>query len=305
MQYFNIKNTDLSISSLALGTWVFGGDCWGGVKEQDCIDTVSAAIDLGINLIDTAPIYGYGASESIVGKAIKGRRDKVVIATKCGLIGIGAHIKHNLDPESIRTEIEESLKRLKIDFIDIYQCHWPDQNTPIEETLGFLCKLQQEGKIKYIGVSNFDDKLLQRACDFTKIVTLQNQYSLLEREIEDKVLPVCRDLNVGVLTYGPLTGGILSGKYKTEPNFKPGDSRSFFYKCYKGEEFNKTKKKIDELEKFKRPLNQLAVNWVRQQAGIASVITGARNPEQIIQNAKAFEWYLSDEELMEISQVTK
>ncbi|MBU1996913.1 MAG: aldo/keto reductase, partial [Candidatus Omnitrophica bacterium] len=278
MQYFNIKNTDLSISSLALGTWVFGGDCWGGVKEQDCIDTVSAAIDLGINLIDTAPIYGYGASESIVGKAIKGRRDKVVIATKCGLIGIGAHIKHNLDPESIRTEIEESLKRLKIDFIDIYQCHWPDQNTPIEETLGFLCKLQQEGKIKYIGVSNFDDKLLQRACDFTKIVTLQNQYSLLEREIEDKVLPVCRDLNVGVLTYGPLTGGILSGKYKTEPNFKPGDSRSFFYKCYKGEEFNKTKKKIDELEKFKRPLNQLAVNWVRQQAGIASVITGARNP---------------------------
>lgn len=256
-------------------------------------------------MIDTAPIYGYGASESIVGKAIKGRRDKVVIATKCGLIGIGAHIKHNLDPESIRTEIEESLKRLKIDFIDIYQCHWPDQNTPIEETLGFLCKLQQEGKIKYIGVSNFDDKLLQRACDFTKIVTLQNQYSLLEREIEDKVLPVCRDLNVGVLTYGPLTGGILSGKYKTEPNFKPGDSRSFFYKCYKGEEFNKTKKKIDELEKFKRPLNQLAVNWVRQQAGIASVITGARNPEQIIQNAKAFEWYLSDEELMEISQVTK
>lgn len=305
MKYFNIKDTDLQISTLALGTWVFSGDCWGVVNEQECIDTVSAAIDQGINLIDTAPIYGYGAAESLVGKAIKGRRDKVVVATKCGLIGIGAHIKHNLKPGSIRTEVEESLTRLQIECIDIYQCHWPDPNTPIEETLEFLCKLQKEGKIKYIGVSNFDEKLLKRACDFTKIVTLQNQYSLIERGIEEYVLPMCRKLNLGVLTYGPLAGGILSGKYKNEPNFKPGDSRSFFYKCYKGEEFNKTKKKIDELEKFKRPLNQLAVNWVRQQSGVASVITGARTPAQIIQNAKSFEWDLSDEELIEISRITK
>lgn len=303
MKYFNIKDTELQISSLALGTWVFSGDCWGGVKEQECVDTVSAAIDCGINLIDTAPIYGYGAAESIIGKAIKGRRDKVIVATKCGLIGIGAHIKHNLNPESIRMEIEESLKRLQVDYIDIYQCHWPDPNTPIEETLEFLCKLQQEGKIRYIGVSNFDDKLLKQACDFTRIVTLQNQYSLLEREIEDKVLPMCRDLEVGVLTYGPLAGGILSGKYKTEPNFKPGDARSFFYKCYKGDEFSKTKKMLNDLEWLKRPLNQLAVNWVRQQEGVASVITGARNPEQIIQNAKAFEWDLTDQELEHIGEI--
>ena len=303
MKYFNIKDTELQISSLALGTWVFSGDCWGGVKEQECVDTVSAAIDCGINLIDTAPIYGYGAAESIIGKAIKGRRDKVIVATKCGLIGIGAHIKHNLNPESIRMEIEESLKRLQVDYIDIYQCHWPDPNTPIEETLEFLCKLQQEGKIRYIGVSNFDDKLLKQACDFTRIVTLQNQYSLLEREIEDKVLPMCRDLEVGVLTYGPLAGGILSGKYKTEPNFQPGDERSLFYKCYKGDEFSKTKKMLNDLERLKRPLNQLAVNWVRQQEGVASVITGARNPEQIIQNAKAFEWDLTDQELEHIGEI--
>lgn len=303
MHYFNIKDTDIKISALSLGTWVFSGDCWGIVNEQECIDTVSAAIDCGINLIDTAPIYGYGAAESLVGKAIKGRRDKVIIATKCGLIGIGAHIKHNLRPESIRNEIEQSLKRLQIDCIDIYQCHWPDPETPIEETLGSICKLQQEGKIKYIGVSNFDGELLKKACDITRIVTLQNQYSLLERGIEDDVLPLCRYLDVGVLTYGPLAGGILSGKYKKEPNFKPGDSRSFFYKFYKGEEFVKAKKIVDRLLKLEKPLNQLAVNWLRQQAGVTSVITGARNPKQIIENARSLEWDLTEQELEEIREM--
>ena len=141
MTYNKISNTGLEISSIALGTWVFGGDMWGGAKESDCMDAVSAAVDHGINLIDTAPIYGYGLAEEIVGRAIKGRRDKLIIATKCGLVGRGKNITNNLTPSSIKREVEESLRRLQIDTIDIYQCHWPDPRTPIEQTLEAMCGL--------------------------------------------------------------------------------------------------------------------------------------------------------------------
>ena len=303
MKYFQIQDTDLNISAITLGTWVFSGDCWGQVKTSECIDAVAAAIDCGINLIDTAPIYGYGAAEQIIGKAIRGKRDKVLIATKCGLIGKGASIKHNLAPDSIRDEIEESLRRLQIDCIDIYQCHWPDPKIPIEKTLEALCKLQREGKIRHIGVSNFDAQLLKRAAETTKIVTLQNQYSLLEKSIENKVLPMCRELNVGVLTYGPLAGGILSGKYEREPDFKGADARSFFYKCYSGEKFRKVQDALDILKGIGKPLNQVAINWVRQQPGVASVITGCRNPKQVKQNALAIDWDLNEDELKKINEI--
>lgn len=299
MKYKKIPNTDLNVSVISLGTWVFSGDVWGRVSEKECIDAVSAAIECGINLIDTAPIYGYGKAEEIVGEAINGKRDKVIIATKCGLIKKGLGITNNLKPDSIRKELDESLKRLKTDYIDICQCHWPDSDTPIEETLAEMTRLKNEGKIKYIGLSNYDIGLLKQATSLADITTLQSHYSLLERSIEKEILPYCIEKNIGILTYGSLGGGILSGKYQTQPSFNSSDARSFFYKFYKGDEFKKASKIVNVLkdisEKTKRPMSQIALNWIWQKEGIITAIAGCRNAQQAKLNALSTEWELSDE----------
>ena len=301
MRYKKIPNTDLNISVISLGTWVFGGDNWNGVKEKDCIDAVTVALECGINLIDTAPIYGYGISEETIGKAIKGKRDKVIIATKCGLIGTGTNITNNLKPDSIKKEIEQSLKRLGTDYIDIYQCHWPDPNTPIEETMAEMNRLKKEGKIRYVGVSNFGVEILKQAKNSADIVTLQSHYSLLERLIEKEILPYCREKGIGIITYGSLGGGILSGKYKKPPSFKSFDARSFFYKYYQGEGFKKASEVVNILKeisvKTKKPINQIALNWVWQKEGIASAIVGCRNAEQAKMNALSATWELSQEDI--------
>ncbi len=305
MKYKKIPNTDLNVSVISLGTWVFGGENWGGTQEKESIDAVSSALDCGVNLIDTAPIYGYGASEEIIGKAIKGKRDKVIIATKCGLIGEGPNIKNNLKPDSIKTELEQSLKRLQVDYIDIYQCHWPDPNTPIEETMTAMSKLKKEGKIKYIGVSNFDLELLKETSHFADIATLQNHFSLLERSMERDVIPYCKEKGMGVLTYGSLGGGILSGKYKQPKTFKSSDARSFFYKYYVGEEFKKTSKIVNLLNEISvetnRPPNQIALNWIWQKEGVTSAIVGCRKPEQARMNALSATWKLSEEDINKLN----
>lgn len=300
MKYKQIQNTDLSISVISLGTWVFSGDAWGGAPEQECIDAVNAAVEYGINLIDTAPIYGYGRSEEIVGKAIKGKHNKIILATKCGLKGKGAYIENNLTASFIREEIENSLKRLGVDYIDLYQCHWPDPNTPIEETIKQMCALQKEGKIRYIALSNYSLKQLKEALCYANIVTIQDHYSLLERSLEKELLGFCQEKRIGILTYGSLGGGILTGKYRTQTKFDSSDARSFFYKFYNGKNFQKSEKLVNILKeissKTKRPLNQIALNWVRQKKGITSAIVGARNAEQAEANALAAEWELSQED---------
>lgn len=300
MKHNKIKNTDLEVSAIALGTWVFGGDAWGPSQEQACLEAVETAIDCGINLIDTAPVYGNGRSEILVGKAIRNKRDKVIVASKCGLIGSGKDITINLKPDSIRMEIDASLKRLQINHIDIYQCHWPDPETPIEETMGVMADLRQKGKIRYIGVSNFDKPLLERALKVAPVITLQNQYSLLEREIEPEVLPYCREKQVGVLAYGPLAGGILTGKYTQEPQFKGGDARSFFYGYYSGDKFRKVQKFLADLKTINVSLSQLAINWVRQQPGVVSVLSGCRNGAQVRQNVDAMAWDILPEDMEKI-----
>lgn len=301
MKYAKIQNTDLEISVISLGTWVFGGDVFGKTEEKDCIEAVHTAIEGGINLIDTAPIYGYGASEKIVAKAIKGKRDKIILATKCGLKGKGANITVDLSANFIKQEIENSLKRLEVDYIDIYQCHWPDVNTPIEETMAQMRKLKEQGKIKYIGVSNYSLDLLKKASQIADIATLQNHYSLLERSIEKDILPYCREKGIGILTYGSLGGGILSGKYEKEPQFKSSDARSFFYKFYKGENFKQSQKIIDILKdisaRVKKPVCQIALNWIRQKQAILSAIAGARNAEQAKMNAASADWDLLKEDI--------
>ncbi|MBF0531637.1 MAG: aldo/keto reductase [Candidatus Omnitrophica bacterium] len=304
MKYVKLPNTDMDMSVLTLGTWVFSGDVWGAVKEQECRDAVAAAADCGINVIDTAPIYGYGAAEIIVGKAVRGCRGRFLIATKCGLIGRGREIRHDLSPGSIRREVEDSLRRLGVERIDLYQCHWPDPDTAIESTMEALRGLQQQGKIRYIGVSNFDQALLERARRCACIVTSQNPGSILDRSGET-LFRFCQERQIGVLTYGSLAGGILTGKYDQAPRFKSGDARSFFYKYYSPKHFEPTRQLLEKLRSLGQPLNQIALNWARRQPGVVSVLCGCRNAAQVRDNAAAIAWDLSEEQTRLIDEWAK
>jgi len=297
MKYNRIPKTDLNVSVLALGTWVFGGDMWSGSLDKDCLEAVDAAIDNGINFIDTAPVYGNGRSEELVGKAIKGKREKVIIATKCGLISNGKRIHLTLAPESIRKEIDDSLRRLQIEYIDLYQCHWPDSKVPVEKTLAELKKIQAAGKIRHIGLSNYDLNQLTEAVGFADIVSLQSQFSMLEHSLQKEVLPYCEKNKIGFLAYGPMAGGILTGKYQAPKKFAGSDAREFFYKYYEGENFKKVSQLLEKLKGMNHPLNQLAINWARQQKGGTSILVGCRNPEQVKQNVAAADWELTADEL--------
>ena len=302
MIYSPINNTDLKVSVICLGTWVFGGDSWGGSNEKDCANAVSCAADFGINFIDTAPIYGWGKSEAIVGKATKGKRKRFVIATKCGFVNRFGKATNNLTPASIKKEVEKSLRHLQTDYIDLYQCHWPDAKTPIEATMQTMNQLKKEGKIRYIGVSNFEPDLVSRACPIAEVVTSQNGYSMLDRSIEKKLLPLLQQRSIGLLAYGPLGGGILTGKYKSPPTLPSNDARKFFYEYYDGEAFERAQALLDTLKGIGKPLNQVAINWVRQQPDVASVIVGCRNAQQVKDNVAAVLWDLSAQQLEGINE---
>ena len=302
MIYYDFPNTDLRVSAIGLGTWGFADDAWGQADPQAHLNAVAAAVDHGINLIDTAPVYGNGRSEELVGQALRGRRDQVVLASKCGLLTAGKKISLNLRPESIVQEVEQSLRRLQTDYLDLYQCHWPDPRTPLEATLSALVRLREQGKIRYIGVSNFDAPLLAAAADQAGILTMQGPYSLLDRGVEAEVLPLCVKRGIGYLAYGPLGGGILTGKYREPPQFSRSDPRSFFYKYYAGDRFTHTQELLAALNEIDQPLNQVAINWVRQQPGVVSVLTGCRTVEQLRQNAAATDWSLSPQQLARIKE---
>jgi len=296
MKYKNIPNTDLEVSVICLGTWVFGGDSWSGADENDCLAAIDAAADCGVNFIDTAPMYSGGQSEEIIGKAISQRRDQWIIATKCGPQKHGEKIINDLSPRSIAKQLDNSLRRLKTDHIDLYQCHWPDDNTPIEETLEYLNKAKQLGKIRHIGVSNFGADLLDKAVQSADIATLQSHYSLLERSLDEEIIPCCLKNRIGLLAYGPLGGGILTGKYKDPKKFQDTDARQFFYKFY-DKRFNEVQKVLERLTAIDQPLNQIALNWVRQKECAVSALVGCRNVEQVEANAGAADWELSEEEI--------
>ena len=309
MRYKRLGNSSLEVSVVGLGTWAIGGDFWGKVDDDRSIRTIQRAVDCGINLIDTAPAYGGGHAERIVGQAIKGRRDKVVIATKCGIVKQGGRITRNLKPESIRKEVDDSLTRLGVDVINLYQIHWPDANTPLEDTLNEMVKLRDAGKIRYIGVSNFDRKLMEEAASITEIVSLQPQYSLLDREIEKDILPFCREKGIGILTYGSLGGGILTGKFKERPQFDKDDRRENFYPFFKEPLWSKAMELVEVLRQIAaevdKPVAHVAINWLNQQDGVTSALVGAKTPEQAEQNAASAEWELSQEQLDTIEAAYK
>src|SRR3954452_4996529 len=323
MELRTLGKSDVRVTPVIFGAWAIGGWMWGGNDEKDSIDAIRAALDAGVNTIDTAAIYGFGYSEELVAKAIQGRpRDNVVLATKCGMRwnseegsdpwpqknnqGEDVIIRKNARAASIEYECEQSLKRLKTNVIDLYQIHWPDVSTPVEESIRAMENLRQSGKVRAIGVSNYDVEWLSRAVKVAPIASLQPHYNLLVRKIEEDVLPFCRKNNIGVIAYSPMARGLLTGKVGPDRKFNPGDHRAN-QKMFSVEN---RKRVIEALEKIKpiaqkhnATLAQVVINWTLSEPGITAAIVGARNAEQAKQNAVAMSFKLSEEERQQIRAV--
>lgn len=283
-----------------------GGDYWGPVDDAESINSIRKAVDYGINLIDTAPAYGGGHSEEVVGRAVEGRRNDVILATKVGTLKTPDGVRKDLRPSTIVKQLEDSLRYLKTDVIDLYQIHWPDQNTPLEESLEALDKLKTQGKFRYLGVSNFDVSLLEKALELTEIVSLQPHYSLLKRDVEGELLPFCKKNTLGTLGYGSLAGGILTGKFEEIPELPEGDNRKYFYPFFQEPEWSQVRKVVDVLRDIGRernvPAAQAAINWANREAGVTCALVGAKRPDQAKTNAASAEWELSGEEINRIEE---
>ena len=293
MKHHPLGQTDLMVSEIGLGTWVFGGHQWGGSRQQDCLGAFKEALARGINCVDTAPIYGFGRAEELVGRALRGHRHKVILATKCGLVWKGRAVRHDLSRASITREVEASLRRLGTDYIDLYQCHWPDPATEIGETMEALVSLQRQKKIRYIGVCNFSRDLLEQAARYGPVVSWQGPYSLLNQSAEE-VFSCCRQHRMGVLVYGALGGGVLSGKYSRPCQWAASDARTFFYPYYRGEAFGRAQKILEKLREVGYPNNQTAINWARSSPDVTTTLVGCRDARQVRDNVAAAKWNLSE-----------
>ncbi|WP_085507792.1 aldo/keto reductase [Thalassobacillus devorans] len=287
MDRIQISNTDLKVSPIGLGTWAIGGWMWGGTDEKDSIRTIHTALDKGVNLIDTAPVYGFGRSEEIIGKAVKdyGSRDDIVLATKVGLDWKNEQPFRNGSKERIHQEIDDSLRRLQTDYIDIYQVHWPDPVTPIDETAEALNYLYKQGKIRAIGVSNFTPEQMDYFRESAPLHTLQPPYNLFEREAENDVLPYVQENNMSSLLYGSLCRGLLSGKMTKDRSFEGDDLRKEDPK-FQQPRFEQYLSAVDELDKlaqdrFGKRVLHLALKWVIQQPGADIALMGGRRPDQM------------------------
>jgi aryl-alcohol dehydrogenase-like predicted oxidoreductase len=282
-----IAGTNLQCSRIGLGTWAIGGWMWGGTDEAESIRTVQAGVDRGISLIDTAPVYGMGASEDLVGRALAegGRREQVLLATKAGLGWDGDQPYRDARPERIERELESSLQRLRTDVIDIYQVHWPDPLVPIEETAGVMKNLYNAGRIRAIGVSNFSADQLDRFREIAPVHVLQPPYNLFERGIEDGVLRYARNHGLTTLTYGALCRGLLSGRMAEETRFEGDDLRRIDPK-FQHPHFRRYLAAVDELdtlarERFGKRVIHLALAWVLSRPGVGAALWGARHPDQL------------------------
>ncbi|MCQ2410413.1 MAG: aldo/keto reductase [Elusimicrobiaceae bacterium] len=285
---------------LGLGSWPFGGGYdWGPLDENAAQKAVLTALDAGVNLIDTSPVYGNGQSEEFLGRLLSGRRGRVFLAGKCGLVKNGSWTDHDLRPQTIRRQLTETLCRLKTDYLDLYQIHYPDPKIPLNEAVGTLVRLQEEGKIRAIGLCNVSAAQIRAAAQAAEIFSVQNEYSLLHPQAGEKVFDVCGELGIYFIGYGVLCGGILSGKYKTAPNLRRADARNYFYKCYRGEAFltaHETVAQVQELAAQKKcSAAAVAIAWALARAG--SVLFGARTAEQVRQNAAGVQICLTEKEM--------
>lgn len=308
METRRLGNSSLEITKLILGTWAIGGTMWSDYDEKGAKEAIDAAIDHGINMIDTAPAYGRGHAEELIGKAIKGKRDKILIATKCGL-DIENRMKRNLSPEFIRHDLEMSLKRLNTDYIDLYQIHWPVIDMPIIDSMAALMKMKEQGKIKFIGICNFSGTELKEAVKHGEVISLQPHFSLLERDIEEDQMKVCSGLDIGIITYGSLGAGLLTGKYKSLPSFGKGDARNFFYRFFKQEHWPKVKRVADTVRRIAEERNarpgHVALSWILSKQGITAAIFGARDGSQVKDNIGGASFVLLQDEISELDKVSE
>ncbi len=311
MKYTYLGRTGLCVSRVALGLWQAGGE-WGAVDEVREIATIRRALDLGINFFDTAQAYGFGASERLLGAGlsdkIRGERDKIVIATKGGLRQSGNGLVRDASPAWLRKGIEGSLRSLRTDYVDLYQVHWPDRQTPFAETADALSEFVREGKARYVGVSNFSAAELADMGRYRRIDTVQPAYNLFRRAIERDVLPYCREQGIGVLAYGPLAHGLLSGRMTANPTFPAGDWRSNS-PDFRGDALRTNIAVVDRLralaERRGHSLAHLAIAWTLAAPGVHVAIVGSHSPEQIAGTAGAVELEFTSGDLAEVEAIMK
>jgi len=317
MQYRKLGNTDLELSVITHGAFAIGGNMWGGNEKQDSINSIHASLDHGVTSIDTAPFYGFGLSEEMIGEAIKGKdRSKIQLLTKFGLVWDGSNNRKGefffdanddgkiipvykfASKENIIKEVEESLKRLGTDYIDLLQLHWPDSTTPINETIEAMELLIQQGKIRAAGVSNYSVEQMEEANKTLKLASNQVSYSMLNRAIENDLIPYSLENNSGIIVYSPMERGLLTGKYFKEDQLKENDHRNGYFSQFNLDKVKNFSEKIKPIAQEKGiTLSQLVLRWTTLQPAISVVLAGARNAQQAIENAKAMSFDLSQEEL--------
>lgn len=311
METTKITGVDKPVSRIGLGTWAIGGWMWGGTDEAESVKTVRAAMDRGVNLIDTAPIYGFGKSEELVAKAIAehGNRDELVISTKFGIEWHGEkEVYRNATPERMRKEVEDSLRRLGVEHIDVYFVHWPDPLVPFEKTAEAMEKLREEGKIKAIGVSNYSSDQLEQFRKGGRADVTQPPYNLFEREIEDDLLPYCNKHEVAIMAYGGLCRGLLSGKMSMSREFTGDDLRQMDPK-FKHPRFKAYLAAVEQLdnlakERHDRTVLELAIRWILDH-GAQMVLWGARRPDQVENIDRVMDWSLTVGDLREIDRIVE
>lgn len=298
-----LGSTDLHLSEVGFGAWAIGGGGWafgwGPQEDREAVEAIHTALDLGVNWIDTAAVYGLGHSEEIVARALEGRRSQVIVATKCSLVwDEQGNISSRLDAGSVRRECEDSLRRLRTDWIDLYQIHWPNDDPHIEEGWETLARLVDEGKVRCGGVSNFSVEHMRRAQRIHPIASLQPPYNMLRRDIEGPIFDYCREHRIGMLAYSPMASGLLTGRFDIE-RVAEDDWRR------RAQEFQEPNLSanlalVDGLrpiaEKYDKTPGQLAIAWVLRRNEITSAIVGARRPEQIRETVGGAGWTFSDDD---------
>jgi len=321
MQYRKLGNTDIEISAVAFGAWAIGGWMWGGNDKADSIRAMHCAFDSGITSFDTAPVYGFGLSESLVGEALAGKRDQVQLFTKFGLRWDTEQGEYYFDTEdangktlkiykfagkeSIIKECEASLRRLRTDYIDLYQIHWPDASTPISETMEAVQKLMQDGKIRAAGVCNYSAEQVEEACKTVGLASNQIPFSMVKRDYEAAELPQAIEKGISILAYSPLQRGLLTGKLSADRSFNKGDHRegNAYFTPKNIERVNAFLAKIKPIaDDHSATLSQLVIAWTLARPGITCALVGARNDQQTQQNAQAGDLSLNQDEVGQIDR---
>ncbi|MEC7786072.1 MAG: aldo/keto reductase [Nitrospinota bacterium] len=304
------KLDDLKVSVIGYGAWGIGGaPFWNNEGDNKSIESIKISYENGVNFFDTAPVYGFGHSEKLIGKALKPVRDKVILATKCGLRWGKeslSSLRKDASRESILEEIDQSLRRLDTDWIDLYQVHWPDAATSQKETMETLLEIQNKGKIRYIGVSNYSAEQIMESLKYVKITSLQPEFSLLAREIEKDTLPLCLEKKIGIIAYSPLASGVLTGKYDKNTKFKDWRSKGIIGN-FTGQGFVENVSKVDRLKEVsqeeEKTCGQTAINWVLRQPGLVTALVGVKNSSQMKENLKAIGWQPSKENCKKIEEI--